>query len=75
MAETLQNRLVAALVARGFGTVVAGKSKKYITLKAHLKERSEEHFYVGKAGSLRLGRIYTESYPVPDAFKARLLKA
>jgi hypothetical protein len=67
--QTLQQRYVVALEARG-AKIVSGKSRKYVTL-AH----TGNVYYVGKAGSVRRGRTYTESVPISDRLKTSLLEA
>ena len=67
---TLRERFIAALVARG-SVVVNGRSDKVTTLT---RPRREGTFYfVGRAGSLRFGRIYSRSLPCNDTFKNLLL--
>ena len=66
---TMQQRLIDALVATGRGTLVDGRSSKYVTLK-----RADGYdFYVGRNGALRYGRSVSASVAAPDAFKQRLL--
>ena len=68
--EAQQQRLVNALVAPGRGTIVPGRSRKYVTLK----RPDGSFFYVGKAGALRFGKTVTDRVAAPDDFKQRLLE-
>jgi hypothetical protein len=68
--NTLQQRLIEALIASGRGTIVESRSRKYVTLK----RPDGTFFYVGKAGALRFGKTVTASITAPDDFKRRLLE-
>lgn len=65
---TLHDRFVAALIARGC-VVVPSRSGKVTTLT----KNGVEFYFVGRSGSLRLGRVYTYSFPVNDRGKRALL--
>jgi hypothetical protein len=74
MPATIHDRLVAALTARG-ETLVPGRSTKYTVLTRTKRDTGESlgFYFVGRAGALRVGRTVTESIPVPEAVRARLL--
>jgi hypothetical protein len=67
--KTIHDRLVEALIARGFEVV------SYVTRRYTVLTRSGVtfFFFVGRAGALRAGRTIRLSRPVPPTFKARLL--
>lgn len=69
MAKTLQIRYREALETRG--AAVVGRMGD--TLK--LTRPAGNFYFVGPSGSVRFGRNKTESIPVSDTFKARLLTA
>lgn len=74
MKETLQNRYIRALLNRGHERV-ANNSKKYVKLGAADGEgMSQPYYFVGAAGSLRKGCIYTASIPVAESVKNKLLE-
>jgi hypothetical protein len=68
--NTLQQRLIEALIATARGTPVESRSRKYVTLK-----RPDGSFYfVGPAGALRYGKTVSASIAAPENFKRRLLE-
>jgi hypothetical protein len=74
MPATIHDRLVAALTARG-ETLVPGRSTKYTVLTRTKRDTGESlgFYFVGRAGALRVGRKVTESIPVSEAIKKKLL--
>lgn len=77
MPKTLQQRLVAALKARGCD-VVPDASRIHITLRQMRPTESWPYaegtiFYIGKHGSLRRGKSYTDSIPASELFRKMLL--
>lgn len=69
--KTLQQRYLAALLARGCEQVPS-RSQKVITVT---RPQEGTFYFLGKAGSLRVGYSLTRSIPVREQFKARLLAA
>jgi hypothetical protein len=68
--NTLQQRLIEALIATARGTLIESRSRKYVTLK-----RPDGSFYfVGRAGALRFGKTVSASIAAPEDFKRRLLE-
>jgi hypothetical protein len=74
MPATIHHRLVAALIARG-ESLVPKRSTKYTVLTRTRRDTGESlgFYFVGRAGALRVGRTVTESIPVPETIKKRLL--
>jgi hypothetical protein len=74
MPATIHDRLVAALTARG-ETLVPGRSTKYTVLTRTKRDTGESlgFYFVGRAGALRIGRKVTESIPLSEMIKKRLL--
>jgi hypothetical protein len=74
MPATIHDRLVAALIARG-ESLVPNRSTKYTVLTRTRRDTGESlgFYFVGRAGALRVGRKVTESIPLSDAIKKRLL--
>jgi hypothetical protein len=70
--QTLQERYVAALEARGCRKVVA-KTRKYVTLTRNMVDGKPTYYFVGKSGAVRYGRNATDSFAASDKFKAALL--
>jgi hypothetical protein len=70
MAKAIHDRIVEALIARGF-EVVSYVTRRY-TVLAH-PQLEPRLYFVGRAGALRIGRSIKLSRPVPSAFKTRLL--
>lgn len=77
--KTIQDKLAAALVARGEREVVPSPSGKYRCFTAMVPgpnsgRRTEERFYwLGASGALRFGRISTASSPLTATYKKWLL--
>ena len=71
MPQTLAERYAEALVAKGHTEVIT-RSRKY---RCFSGPHPGLFFYIGKAGSLRVGRCRTESHPVSDRVKRALLDA
>ncbi len=67
MAKTLQERFIAALTAKGYKRVK--ETHRYIVFC----KDAEFYYYVGRSGSLRVGRTVAHSIPAPKSFKAALL--
>jgi hypothetical protein len=74
MPATIHDRLVAALIARG-ESLVPKRSTKYTALTRTKRDTGESlgFYFVGRAGALRVGRKVTESIPVSEGIKKRLL--
>jgi hypothetical protein len=70
MPQTLAERYAAALQARGL-TETTTKSRKYRCFTSQLPGR---YYYIGKAGSLRIGACRSESVPVSGRIKRLLLE-
>jgi hypothetical protein len=69
MANTLRERYISALTARGCQVVNDGRVRSSIKMT-----RDEKTFYfLGPSGSLRYGQTVADSRPVNDAFKYKLL--
>jgi hypothetical protein len=67
---TLHDRYIAALERQGLKRVQARTRKATV-----LGPRPDGSFYyVGRAGSIRLGKTYGGSLPISDRFKAKLLE-
>lgn len=66
---TLQSRFAEALTRRGLRPI-ATKSRKYLVFADTSPHR---YYYIGRSGSLRVGRCYSESVPVSNGHKRRLL--
>jgi hypothetical protein len=71
---TMQEKFAAALVARG-ETEVPNRSRKYRTFTRTWNGQRIGYFFLGKAGTLRVGARSSSSMPVFDADKARILEA
>ncbi len=72
--KTLQERYAAALLARGEVEVLPSPTRKARTFRFTREGRTVYH-YVGRSGSVRVGKNYTESFPVSSQFKEMLLAA
>lgn len=68
MAVTLQEQFIAALVNLGEREVK--RTHKRIVFS----RKEGGHYYIGKSGSLRIGKTISSSMPVSAGFKQRLLK-
>jgi hypothetical protein len=68
--KTIHDRFVEALVRRG-AKLTPYATKRYTALSCPSEGRPLFYF-VGKNGSLRLGRTITDSRSVPRSFQARL---
>lgn len=68
--KTLQEKYVAALIDRLGAVDVPSRSNKYITLQ----RPDGAYYFVGRAGAVRAGRSVSESVPLPDEIKRRLLR-
>jgi hypothetical protein len=66
---TLRDRYVAALLARGC-IQIASTSRRYVIFEA----ADHTRYYLGKNGSLRVGRTIADSVPVGDRQRQFLLK-
>jgi hypothetical protein len=66
---TLAERYAEALVALGLHEVTT-RSRKY---RCFTSSHPGLYYYIGKAGSLRIGRCRTESTPVSNRIKRQLL--
>jgi hypothetical protein len=68
---TLAERYAEALTALGLTEVTANqRSRRY---RCFTSSHPALFYYIGKAGSLRIGRCRTESRPVSDRVKRDLL--
>ena len=65
---TIRDRLIHMLEKSG-SKLLASRSTKYLVYSTN----HEEHFYLGKSGSFRMGRTISTSHPVP-LIKANLLR-
>ncbi len=75
--SSLRDQYLHALVSKG-ESVVGHRSSKYTVTTAKLagpsKDGKPQFFYLGKAGSLRIGRTIAGSIPLSDGFKEKLLQ-
>ena len=75
--KNIQARFAEALKARG-ETAIVGRSGKYMvftrTNKSETTEFKDYYYYLGKSGSLRIGKTIADSIPVNEGFKSTLLK-
>lgn len=69
MAKTLREKYIEALKAKSYEEVNS-RSSKYVVFRRD----AEFYFYIGKSGSLRIGRTITGSVPVTKAYKNSLLE-
>lgn len=67
MAKTLKERYILALTRRGESVV---KETWKFTV---MSRRDGGHYYIGRAGSLRIGRTIADSHPCTDSHKKALL--
>lgn len=67
---TIEAKLVAGLVALGFSEVqaVTRKARKFVS------NTMADAFFVGKSGSLRVGRNYTDSTPALHGTKLKVIR-
>jgi hypothetical protein len=74
MPATIHDRLVAALIARG-ESLAPKQSSKYTVLTRTKRDTGESlgFYFVGRAGALRVGRKASETIPISEATKKRLL--
>jgi hypothetical protein len=70
MDKTLQNKYAAVLLARGMCEVTT-TSRKF----RKFSRQEGGYYFLGKAGSLRVGKTMTDSIPVSNQFKNDLLAA
>jgi hypothetical protein len=66
--STLQQRFLAALVARG------ESETKRLTSCIVVTRKAGGFYYLGRSGGLRLGATRGGSLPVSDKFKSQLLE-
>lgn len=71
--QTLQDRYVAALEARGCKRVPSRTRKYVVLLRGYSLMASAQYWYVGKSGAIRTGASVATSVSVSDKFKAALL--
>lgn len=78
--RTQQERLIAALTARGEKMVKATAKYRVMTRTKTLagvpilQTPWSEFYYIGQAGAIRIGRTIAESRPMVPISKATLLK-
>ncbi|WP_027443742.1 MULTISPECIES: hypothetical protein [Erythrobacter] len=71
---TLHDRLVAALLASGERLVPDAATQRYTVLTcSHPKAPQGWHYYVGRAGALRVGPSASASRAVSETLKDTLL--
>lgn len=72
---TIHDRLVAALQGHGETIVVGSRSARHtvITRTDRATGDSRGYYFIGKAGSLRVGRTKSESMTVNPKFRNMLL--
>jgi hypothetical protein len=68
---TIQQLVQAALESEGWGRDPGAATRKYIALH---RPGGTDHIYIGVSGSVRRGRIVSESHPVPLSTKRRLIE-
>lgn len=69
---TQQQKLIAVLLWRGAVLSQERSTPKAIALR-DTKAAEPKYFFIGKAGALRYGRVKTESRPVSDQLRKRIL--
>ncbi len=67
--KTFQERFIAALTAEGYERIISVRTHKYVVFRRD----AEYYYYLGKSGSLRIGRTVATSIPCRNSFKAALL--
>jgi len=72
MAQTLQERYSAGLLARGYAELTNTRTKKYRVFEKGF-DRDVRRVFVGKAGGVRTGASSSDSFPVSDGYKRSLL--
>ena len=70
MNHTLRERLEAGLIALGYNQVAdtTKRATRWTTKVEHI------YYFVGRNGSLRIGKTYTQSTLVSDLFRQLVLK-
>lgn len=69
--QTISDRLVAGLKAQGFLENTGTRTRK---AREFLSDSHPDRYFVGKAGSLRVGRTYTTSTPVLPQTKRHVIR-
>lgn len=70
--KTIQDFLCAGLLAQGYDEVVS-TTRRARTFQ--FRDDRDNRFFVGKAGSLRIGRAYSDSLAVPTKRRNEILDA
>lgn len=68
---TQHDRIVAALERRGWKVDLNARTERYTQL-SHVE--NDYHYYVGRAGACRRGKIIATSVPISAATKRRLIE-
>lgn len=71
MPKTLCDKYISVLTTEMDFCVVVSRSRKYTKLH---NPKTNQNIFVGKAGAIRAGRSSSESFPVDQSFKDKLLK-
>lgn len=69
--QTLQQRFHDALIKRG--STLVEKRRKYWIMTRVSDPAVITYYFLGNSGSIRQGRIYSDSVPIRDSLKRELL--
>ena len=68
----LHDKYQTALEAHGWQVDLKARSTKYTVMH---KDSDPQKIYLGRSGSVRRGSNLSDSFPVSDAYKKRLLES